>query len=369
MANDAPTRRRKLAAILMADVSGFSAMMGRDEERTTQLIQEFHRRVESTLKAHEGRVVDTAGDSVFGEFDSVVNAVRCAQQILVEEERVNAAGPETERMQTRIGVHLGDVIVEDQRVFGDGVNIAARLEQLAEPGSLLVSEAVYQQVHNKVELGFQDLGPRELKNIQQPVRVYRVGDVATRAPTETVITTRPQPPARSESLAPQTEVAGPATPVSARAAQTATRTPALELWINQILRMGVLVPVVLGLALLAAPLIGIPSGGLLPTVGAVLLGSMLGEVWVRLTQRRGNRLVLLGVGIMTGAWFTGWSQFTDGLFLLGGLLTVAWGVSMNFAPPRAKRTPADGARTGRRRRKRRRRQPADPRNRHRDARH
>jgi len=363
MSDDAPTRRRKLAAIMMADVSGFSAMMGRDEERTTQLIQDFHRRVESTVKGHEGRVVDTAGDSVFGEFDSVVNAVRCAQQILEEEERANATVPESDRMQTRIGVHLGDVIVEDDRVFGDGVNIAARLEQLAEPGSVLVSEAVYQQVHNKVELGFQDLGPRELKNIQQAVRIYRVGDVATRAPTETVITTRPQPPAPREPEASRTEVAGPAVPV---AAQTAKRPPTLELWIDQILRMGVLVPVVLGVALLAAPLLGVPSGGLLPTAGAVLLGSMLGEVWVRLTQRQGNRLVLLGAGIMTGALFTNWSPLTNGLFVLGGLLTAAWGVSMNFAPPREKNPPADAARRGRSRRKRRRR-PADPRRRRHDA--
>jgi class 3 adenylate cyclase len=174
MATDGSKPRRKLSAILMADVSGFSRMMGRDEEGTTARIREFHTRTRSLVEAHEGRVVDTAGDSVFGEFDSVVNAMRCAQAIQHTQAAINAALPPEDRMETRMGVHLGDVIVQDYRVYGDGVNIAARLEAVATPGGICVSEAVYQQVHTKVDVAFEDLGVQELKNIEHPVRIYRV---------------------------------------------------------------------------------------------------------------------------------------------------------------------------------------------------
>ncbi len=174
MATEASTPRRKLSAILMVDVSGFGRMMGRDEERTTALIREFHTRTRSLVEAHEGRVVDTAGDSVFGEFDSVINAVRCAQAIQQTESTVNAARPPEERVSPRIGVHLGDVIVQDYHVYGDGVNIAARLQAVADPGSICVSEAVYQQVYKKLDLAFEDLGVQELKNIEHPIRLYRV---------------------------------------------------------------------------------------------------------------------------------------------------------------------------------------------------
>ena len=158
MATEGSTPRRKLSAIVMVDVSGFSRMMGRDEEGTTARIREFHSRIRSVVEAHEGRVVDTAGDSVFGEFDSVVNAVRCAQAIQDTQATVNATLPPEEHIETRIGVHLGDVIVQDYQVYGDGVNIAARLQALADPGSICVSEAVYQQVFRKLDLTFEDLG-------------------------------------------------------------------------------------------------------------------------------------------------------------------------------------------------------------------
>jgi Domain of unknown function (DUF1707)/Adenylate and Guanylate cyclase catalytic domain len=119
-------------------------------------------------------VVDTAGDSVFGEFDSVVHAVRCAQSIQHTQAAINAALLPEDRIETRIGVHLGDVIVQDYRVYGDGVNIAARLEAAADPGGIYVSEAVYQQVHTKLDLVFEDLGVQALKNIDYPIRIYRV---------------------------------------------------------------------------------------------------------------------------------------------------------------------------------------------------
>ena len=346
MPGDVPTRRRKLAAILMADVSGFSAMMGRDEERTTELIRDFHERVLATVEGHEGRVVDTAGDSVFGEFDSVVNAVRCAQRIQEDQDEANAAASPEERILTRIGVHLGDVIVEEDRVYGDGVNIAARLEQAADPGGILVSEAVYQQIHNKLDLGFADLGPRELRNIERPVRLYRV----TRERTETVIETRPQPPLPRQSPEPTTELAGPLTPVPSAAPPVG----ALQIWMREIVRAGILVPVVVGVGLLLSDLLFVPSGGALPTVGAILLGAMLGGVWARLADRPGNRLVGLGLGIMAGALLTGWGPVTNYLFVLGGLAVVAWGVSRNFAPPelpkRERRRPRRRSRQRQRRR-------------------
>src|SRR5215813_12346741 len=174
MTTDASSPRRKLAAILMVDVSGFSRMMGRNEERTTALIREFHERTQRLVEVHQGRVVDTAGDSVFGEFDSVVNAMRCAHAIQETQASTNANREPAERIETRIGVHLGDVIVQDYHVYGDGVNIAARLQAVAAPGSICVSEAVYQQVYRKLDLAFEDLGVQELKNIEHPIRLYRV---------------------------------------------------------------------------------------------------------------------------------------------------------------------------------------------------
>jgi class 3 adenylate cyclase len=174
METEASKPRRKLSAILMVDVSGFSRMMGRDEEGTTARIRDFHLRTRSLVEAHEGRVVDTAGDSIFGEFDSVVNAMRCAQAIQHSQAAINAALPPEDRMETRIGVHLGDVLVQDYHVYGDGVNIAARLEAVADPGGICVSEAVYHQVHTKLDLAFEDLGVQALKNIEHPIRIYRV---------------------------------------------------------------------------------------------------------------------------------------------------------------------------------------------------
>src|SRR5262245_4230165 len=155
----------------MVDVSGFSRLMARDEEWTTREIRAFHSRVEKRVLEGEGRVVDTAGDSVFAEFDSVVNATRCAQAIQTDQAHENESLPADRRIDTRIGVHVGDVIVEEYKVYGDGVNIAARLESLAEPGHILVSEAVYQQVRNKIPAEFRDEGVRSLKNIEHPVRV------------------------------------------------------------------------------------------------------------------------------------------------------------------------------------------------------
>src|SRR5215468_5425008 len=179
MTTEASVPRRKLSAIVMVDVSGFSRMMERNEERTTALIREFHDRTQGLVESHQGRVVDTAGDSVFGEFDSVVNAVRCAQAIQDAQAAANTSREPAARVETRIGVHLGDVIVQDYHVYGDGVNIAARLQTAAAPGSICVSEAVYQQVYTKLDLAFEDLGVQQLKNIEHPIRLYRVSGPET----------------------------------------------------------------------------------------------------------------------------------------------------------------------------------------------
>lgn len=172
--DDGPRRRRKLSAIMMVDVQGYSQLMGTDEDTTVDLIQDFHQRIGTLIEQFEGRVVDTAGDSVFCEFDSVVNAVRCARRVQEDQAALNRERGGDGHMHTRIGLHLGDVIVEDYHVYGDGVNIAARLEPLAEPGGICMSEAVYQQIRNKLDMPLEDLGLRELKNIQYPIHLYRV---------------------------------------------------------------------------------------------------------------------------------------------------------------------------------------------------
>jgi class 3 adenylate cyclase len=175
---DTPRRRRKLAAILMADVVGFSKMMGRDEEGTTSRIIEFHDCVKREVERHGGRVVGTAGDSVFGDFESIVEALESATEIQRWLHAENVGRPFEERIDARIGLHLGDVIVEEYNIFGDGVNIAARLEQMADPGGILLSEAVYQQVKGHLDLPIEEIGIRTLKNIDQPIRLYRIGPEA-----------------------------------------------------------------------------------------------------------------------------------------------------------------------------------------------
>ena len=290
---------------MVADVSGFSRMMGVDEEATVDQIQEFHRHVKGLVEHFEGRVVDTAGDSVLGEFDSVVNAVRCACRIQEEQAAENVARRPGERIQTRIGIHLGDVIVEDYQVYGDGVNIAARLEPLADPGGICISDAVFQQIRNKLDLSVEDLGLKELKNIEHPIRLYRVPPVGgSSLPPSAVANARPRPaemprvsPARSDQ-----SVAG------------------------VLLRPATLVPLTIGAFLLASPLILFPSAGGLPTAGAILSSVMLGRVWAQRSGRAGNLLFALGIGIASGALLTHWSRVTNALFVLAGLIVAASGV-------------------------------------------
>jgi class 3 adenylate cyclase len=174
---------RRLAAILAADVSGYSRLMGADEEGTHERLRahlsEF---VEPKIREHRGRTVKNTGDGLLTEFASVVDAVRCAAELQRGMADRNADIPEDKRIAFRIGINLGDVIADNDDIFGDGVNVAARLEALAEPGGICVSRVVRDQVRDKVEFGFEDLGEQQAKNIARPVRVFRIPLAETARP-------------------------------------------------------------------------------------------------------------------------------------------------------------------------------------------
>jgi adenylate cyclase len=165
---------RKLTAILCADVYGYSRLMGEDEEGTLRTLSACRKITDSLIERHHGRFVNSAGDSVLAEFASVVEAVTCAVSIQTALRAENAELPQERRMQFRIGVNLGDVMVEGEQIYGDGVNVAARLESLAEPGGICISDVVHGQIRTKLALRYQDLGEQHVKNIADPVRVLRV---------------------------------------------------------------------------------------------------------------------------------------------------------------------------------------------------
>jgi len=166
--------KRKLAAILSADVKGYSRLMGEDEVGTIQTLNTYKEIMTGLIQHHRGRVVDAPGDNLLAEFGSVVDAVQCAVEIQKELKTRNAELPENRRMEFRIGVNLGDVIEDGEQILGDGVNIAARLESLSEAGGICISGTAYDQVENKLTLGYEYLGDQTIKNIAKPVRVYRV---------------------------------------------------------------------------------------------------------------------------------------------------------------------------------------------------
>ncbi len=166
--------KRKLAAILSADVKGYSRLMGEDEEGTIRTLNAYKEGMTGFIQKHQGRVVETAGDSVLAEFASVVDAVRCAVEIQNELKTRNADLPENRRMEFRIGVNLGDVVEEGDTIYGDGVNVAARIESLAEAGGICISGIVYDQIEKKLSLTCEYLGEQTVKNIEKPVRVYRI---------------------------------------------------------------------------------------------------------------------------------------------------------------------------------------------------
>ncbi len=173
---------RKLTAILSADVKGYSRLMGEDEVATIRTLTAYRQVMTTLIQQHRGRVVDSPGDNLLAEFASVVDAVQGAVEIQRELKARNADLPPDRKMEFRIGINVGDVIVEGERIYGDGVNIAARLEGLAEPGGICVSGTVYEQVYNKLALGYEYQGEQTVKNIAQPVRVYRVMEPGVSAP-------------------------------------------------------------------------------------------------------------------------------------------------------------------------------------------
>src|SRR5262245_33106251 len=165
---------RRLAAVLAADIAGYSALMAADEARTVRDLKDHLAVVLPMVSEHDGRVIDTAGDGILAEFGSVVNAVECAIAVQRAMSMGNAEVEAGRQMQFRIGINIGDVIHDDARLYGDGVNVAARLEAAAEPGGICISGAVYDQVRNKLVLNITDLGLQLLKNIAEPVRIYRI---------------------------------------------------------------------------------------------------------------------------------------------------------------------------------------------------
>jgi adenylate cyclase len=166
---------RRLTAILVADVVGYSRLMGADEEGTLERLRALRRElVDPKIAEHRGRLVKTTGDGLLIEFGSVVDALRCAVDVQREMTERNTGVPLDDRIELRIGINMGDIVVEDGDIFGDGVNIAARLEALAEPGGICVAARVQEDAAGKLDLVFEDIGEQALKNITRPVRAYRV---------------------------------------------------------------------------------------------------------------------------------------------------------------------------------------------------
>src|SRR5712672_3295682 len=176
---------RKLAAIFCADVHGYSRLMGENEDATLRTLTSHRKLIAFQIENHHGRFVSSAGDSVLAEFASVVEAVNCAVEIQTGLKAENGNLLAERRMAFRIGVNLGDVMVEGEQIYGDGVNVAARLESLADPGGICISDTAHAQVRDKLALAYEDAGEQAVKNIARPVHVWRVllnGAVASPAP-------------------------------------------------------------------------------------------------------------------------------------------------------------------------------------------
>ncbi len=190
---------RKLAAILYADVAGYSRLTGEGEEGTHRTLRTYLDLIASSIREHDGRVVHYAGDAVLADFGTVVDSLSCATAIQRELADRNSGVPDERKVQFRIGVNLGDVIVDADEIYGDGVNVAARLENLAEPGGICISDAVRTAVGKKLGFHYEDMGAQEVKNIAEPVRSFHVrfhlGD-ARAGPS------RPTPAAASEANVP-----------------------------------------------------------------------------------------------------------------------------------------------------------------------
>jgi adenylate cyclase len=203
------TATRRLAAILAADVAGYSRLMGEDEEGTLAALKAIRRELaDPKIKEHHGRIVKTTGDGLLVEFASVVDAVRCAVEVQREMAEGNANIAAEKCIEFRIGINVGDIVVDDGDIFGDGVNVAARLEGLAEPGGICVSARVQEDAAGKLDLTFEDMGDQTLKNIARPVRVYRVRDAASKSPSALVPSPLPLPDKPSIAVLPFQNMSG-----------------------------------------------------------------------------------------------------------------------------------------------------------------
>ena len=183
--------KRRLTCILATDAVGYSRLVNEDETGALRVLAAHRAVIDGIIAYHDGRIANTAGDSVLAEFGSVVDGVRCAVEIQEALKTRNESLPETQRMLFRIGINLGEVVVKGADLLGDGVNVAARLQSIAPPGGILVSSSVYDQITGKLDLGFQDMGEQDLKNISRPIRAFSVSGAggAPRAPTARLATT------------------------------------------------------------------------------------------------------------------------------------------------------------------------------------
>jgi len=195
--------QRRLAAILAADVAGYSRLMGADEEGTLERLK-AHRRelIDPKIREHRGRIVKTTGDGMLAEFPSVVDAVRCAVEVQRAMIDRNADFPEEKRITCRIGINLGDVIIDGDDIYGDGVNIAARLEALAEPGGICVARTVRNQIRDKLPYPFEDMGEQSVKNIARPVRADAISAAAVASTPLVVLSAQSGPAPRRPLLRP-----------------------------------------------------------------------------------------------------------------------------------------------------------------------
>lgn len=166
--------KRRLTTVLCADAKSYSRLMEADEAGTLETLRSYREAMNGLMARHDGRIVNTWGDAIIAEFGSVIEAVQCAIEIQTELSNRNHDLPEDQRMWFRIGINLGDVMVEADSIYGDGVNIAARLQELAEPGGILISGPVYDQVHKRLSIAFDRLGEQTVKNVSEPVTSYRV---------------------------------------------------------------------------------------------------------------------------------------------------------------------------------------------------
>jgi adenylate cyclase len=202
------TATRRLAAILAADVAGYSRLIGEDESGTLQALKAIRAELmDPTIAAHNGRLVKTTGDGLLVEFSSVVDALRCATEVQAGMAKRNTAVSNDKRIEFRIGINMGDIVVEDGDIFGDGVNVAARLEGLAEPGGTCVSARVQEDAIGKLDLAFEDLGEQALKNIARPVRAYRIATGPVSAATKET-TALPLPDKPSIAVLPFANMSG-----------------------------------------------------------------------------------------------------------------------------------------------------------------